>query len=81
MTASSHPRILMLLENNPYPQDGRVRQEAHALVAAGHQVTVISPMGPGQPWHQVCQGVRVYRYPAPPEANGLWGERCGISPR
>ena len=63
----------MLLENNPYPQDGRVRQEAHALVAAGHQVTVISPMGPGQPWHQVCQGVRVYRYPAPPEANGLWG--------
>jgi len=63
----------MLLENNPYPQDGRVRQEAEALVAAGHRVTVISPMEPGQPWREVCQGVRAYRFPAPPQANGLLG--------
>ena len=29
----------MLLENNPYPQDIRVRHEAEALVRAGHPVT------------------------------------------
>ena len=66
-------RVLMLLENNPYPQDGRVRQEATSLVAAGHQVTVIAPRRREQSWVQVCQGVRAYRYPAPPEANGFLG--------
>ncbi len=39
-------RVLMLLENNPYPKDVRVRQEAAALVAAGYQVTVVCPSGP-----------------------------------
>ena len=29
-------RIAMLLENNPYPQDIRVRREAEALARAGH---------------------------------------------
>ncbi|TEU14760.1 MAG: glycosyltransferase WbuB, partial [Anaerolineales bacterium] len=66
-------RVLMLLENKSYPKDVRVRQEANALVAAGHRVTVISPMEPGQPWREVCQGVRAYRFPAPPQANGFWG--------
>ena len=61
----------MLLENNPYPQDIRVRQEANALVAAGHQVMVIAPMRSGQPWRQVCQDVHAYRFPAPPDANGF----------
>ena len=38
----------MLLENNPYPQDVRVRNEAEALAAAGHAVTVLAPRAPGQ---------------------------------
>jgi glycosyltransferase involved in cell wall biosynthesis len=66
-------RILMLLENNPYPQDGRVRREATTLAAAGYQVTVIGPKRSGQPWHETIDQVRVYRFVAPAEANGLLG--------
>ena len=36
-------RILMLLENNPYPQDTRVHHEADSLSQAGHMVSVICP--------------------------------------
>ena len=42
----------MLLQNNSYPQDGRVFREATALKAAGYEITVISPGRPGQPWHE-----------------------------
>jgi len=71
MKASVGNRVLMLLENNPYPQDGRVRREATALVADGYEVTVICPASPGQKRHEVIRQVHVYRYPAPPEANGF----------
>jgi glycosyltransferase involved in cell wall biosynthesis len=63
----------MLLENNPYPQDGRVRGEANALAAAGYRVSVICPSARGQPWREILGGVRVYRFPAPPAANGFLG--------
>jgi len=66
-------RVLMLVENNPYPQDPRVRREAMVLVDAECQVTVIAPARRGQPWRESVNGVRVYRYPAPPLANGFWG--------
>jgi glycosyltransferase involved in cell wall biosynthesis len=62
-------RILMLLENNPYPFDSRVRQEAQALVAAGYGVTVISPAREGQRWREIVDGVSVYRYPGPREGS------------
>jgi glycosyltransferase involved in cell wall biosynthesis len=65
-------RILMLLENRPYPQDLRVRREANALRAAGYRVTVICPADKGQPFRETVDGVSVYRYPAPPDANGLF---------
>jgi hypothetical protein len=41
-------RITMLVENNPYPQDVRVRSEAQSLARAGHDVTVVAPRDPGQ---------------------------------
>jgi glycosyltransferase involved in cell wall biosynthesis len=63
----------MLLENNPYPQDGRVRREALVLVGHGYEVTVIAPGKPDQPWRDIINGVRVYRYPEPPEANNFLG--------
>jgi glycosyltransferase involved in cell wall biosynthesis len=63
----------MLVENMPYPLDVRVRREARALADAGYQVTVISPMQPGRPWRETIEGVRVYRYPAPPEASRFIG--------
>jgi glycosyltransferase involved in cell wall biosynthesis len=63
----------MLLENLPFPQDLRVSREAKALHAAGYRVTVICPAHKGQPFRETVNGVRVFRYPAPPNANGLLG--------
>jgi glycosyltransferase involved in cell wall biosynthesis len=73
MQASVGNRVLMLLENNPYPQDPRVRREARALTDAGYQVTIICPSDPKQPWRELVDGVRVYRYPAPPSPSGVLG--------
>lgn len=67
------PRILMLLENNPYPNDPRVRKEAETLVGAGYQVMIICQSKKGQPRTENVRGVDVYRYPAPPEYVGLLG--------
>ncbi len=43
-------RVLLLVENNPYPRDFRVRREAHTLRDAGCQVAVIAPRDAAQPW-------------------------------
>jgi glycosyltransferase involved in cell wall biosynthesis len=59
-----HERITMLLENNPYPQDTRVRSEAESLAAAGHVVEVIAPRGPGQAARERVNGVDVSRFPS-----------------
>ncbi len=66
-------RILMLLENNPYPHDGRVRREAQTLIAAGYQVSIISPGRKTQPWRETIDGVQAFRYPEPLQADGLFG--------
>jgi glycosyltransferase involved in cell wall biosynthesis len=63
----------MLLENNPYPHDGRVRREAQTLINAGYQVTVISPAPPGRRLSETIEGVRVFRYRAPRERDGFIG--------
>jgi glycosyltransferase involved in cell wall biosynthesis len=73
MNAPLHNRVLMLLENMPYPQDPRVRREATALTAAGYRVSIICPSGKGQPRRETVNGVHVYRYAPPPPANGLLG--------
>jgi glycosyltransferase involved in cell wall biosynthesis len=64
----------MLLENNSYQRDVRVRNEAQTLVSAGYAVTVVCPT------HKVkrfkserVDGVQLYSYPAPPSGNGLSG--------
>ena len=66
-------RILMLLENNPYPHDGRVRREAQTLVDAGYEVSIISPGRKNQPWRENVEGVQAYRYPEPLQADGFLG--------
>lgn len=58
-------RVAMLLENNPYPQDVRVRSEAESLARAGHTVTVLAPRAPGQPARETVAGVRVRRFRLP----------------
>ena len=69
----SRLRILMLLENNPYPQDARVRREAVSLARAGYEVSVCAPRKAGQARFEVVDSVRIYRHPKPPEASGAVG--------
>ncbi len=63
----------MLLENNPYPGDLRVRREANSLVNAGFQVTVISPGKRSLPRCENVDGVHVYRFLAPASGDSLMG--------
>jgi len=67
----SSVRVLLLVENNSYPFDFRVRREAQALLEAGYQVSVIAPRGPAQPWTEDIEGISVYRFPAPPDGVGV----------
>jgi glycosyltransferase involved in cell wall biosynthesis len=64
-------KVAMLLENNPYPQDVRVRNEAESLAAAGHEVTVIAPRSAGQPAVEVIGEVTVRRYRLPVSSGGI----------
>ena len=67
----SRPRVLLLVENNSYPQDFRVRREAHTLRDAGCAVIVIAPRDRAQRWTDEVDSVRVYRFPAPPSGHGF----------
>ncbi|MGH9633088.1 MAG: glycosyltransferase family 4 protein [Bryobacteraceae bacterium] len=65
------PRVLLLVENNPYPQDFRVRREAQTLRDTGCDVAVIAPRDAAQAWSEEVDGVRVYRFPAPAGGRGV----------
>jgi glycosyltransferase involved in cell wall biosynthesis len=71
MTRGAAGHVLMVVENNPYPQDGRVRREATSLARAGYTVIVIAPSSGDQPWREVIEGVSTYRYPRPPGGQGF----------
>lgn len=60
----------MLLENNAYPTDVRVRQEAESLVAAGHRVRVVAPRERGQARRETVTGVKVRRFRLPQGSGG-----------
>lgn len=66
-------RVLMLLENCPYPRDDRVRREAKTLIAAGYHVSVIAPSAPGEPGEAIVDGVHVLRFLAPSAARDFVG--------
>lgn len=66
-------RVLMLLENSAYSEDGRVRCEANSLAAAGYRVTVIGPAAAGERWFEMFGDVAGYQFPPPPMAHGLVG--------
>ncbi len=68
----SRARVLMVVENDGYPSDSRVRAEALALTGAGYDVTVIAPNFDRRPRTETIDGVHVRRYPAPPEGAGGW---------
>ncbi|HBE72106.1 MAG TPA: glycosyltransferase WbuB [Planctomycetaceae bacterium] len=69
----SRKRILMILENNSFPDDTRVRLEAHALVSGGYDVCVICPKGDNARWRETIDDVEIVRYPSPPEWGGAFG--------
>lgn len=61
-------RILMLVENVALARDHRLRRQATALLAGGHEVTVICRRDPG---NRTCvPGVRVLQYPSPRDGSG-----------
>ncbi len=53
-------KILMIVEN-PYPQDTRVRNEATCLNNSGYQVRVIAKKYPNQSNTETVNGIKVYR--------------------
>ena len=57
-------RILIIVQNLPVPFDRRVWLECQALVAAGYDVSVVCPKGPGDPAYQVIDTVRDLQVPA-----------------
>ena len=63
--------ILIIVQNLPVPLDRRVWLECQALVAAGYEVSVICPKGPGDPGYQHLDGVDLYKYRPAPATHGL----------
>lgn len=73
MSDARPTRVLIIVQNLPVPLDRRVWLECQALTAAGYQVSVICPKGPGDPARQLIDGVAIYQYRPAPEAQGLLG--------
>lgn len=67
-------RVLIIVQNLPVPLDRRVWQEAQALTAAGHRVSVICPRGDDDDARfRVLDDVGIYTYPPPRPATGVLG--------
>lgn len=65
MNGEHTPAVLLLVQNSSYPGDQRVHHEATALTEHGFQVSVIAANSQAntRPWHEVIDGVCVYRFP------------------
>ncbi len=59
---SGRGRILIIVQNLPVPFDRRVWLECQSLTAAGYEVAVVCPKGPGDPGFAVIDGVEIYKY-------------------
>ena len=76
-------KVLIIVENRPYPHDTRVRQESLSLHRNGYEVTVLCPRGEGcAQGYQVIDGIRIYRHPLPKEGSTpigyLWEYSCAL---
>jgi glycosyltransferase involved in cell wall biosynthesis len=58
----SRGRVLIIVQNLPVPFDRRVWLECQSLIAAGYEVAVVCPKGPGDPGYEVIDGVQIYKY-------------------
>jgi glycosyltransferase involved in cell wall biosynthesis len=71
---TERPHVLIVLENESFPWDRRVRQEAFSLAASGYRVTVVCPNSAREPdLTDFVEGVRVLRFPEPPQGSGAFG--------
>lgn len=71
----SRARILILVQNEPLPQDRHVWNQCTALTRAGYDVTVICPQGETrhrEPFESL-QGVAIHRYRARYAEGGIAG--------
>lgn len=74
MSRISPCRVLILVENLPSPFDRRVWQEATTLHVNGYVVSIICPTGKGyEKEYEVVDGIHIYRYHLPFEAEGAKG--------
>ena len=74
LRAGHRGQIVFLVENETYPHDRRVRQEALALTEAGYRVTVVCPNSDAIPaLEEEIDGVRVLRFRRPPQGRGALG--------
>src|SRR5450759_907813 len=73
MAFSKNNQVLMLVENNSFPQDIRVFQEAMALRSNGIKVSVISPTKKGQRLYERINNIEVFRYPPLVATNDFLG--------
>ena len=64
------PRVLVIVQNLPVPFDRRVWLECRSLTAAGYEVAVVCPRGPGDPPLEVVDGVTLYKYRPPRTGTG-----------
>ena len=75
MSVQRKPRVLIVIENLPYPWHPRVSLEAAALRDAGYGVSVIAPMGEQRmnlPYERI-DGIDVYRFSLPATSDGFGG--------
>jgi glycosyltransferase involved in cell wall biosynthesis len=70
--ARARPRhVGIIVQNLPVPLDRRVWNECRALRAAGYDVSVICPKGPGDPGHHEIDGVQLHKYRPAPARDGM----------
>jgi glycosyltransferase involved in cell wall biosynthesis len=66
--------VLIIVENLTVPLDRRVWQEAQALKAAGHTVSIVCPKGGAYTKaYEHRDGIHIFRHPMPFEADGPIG--------
>lgn len=66
--------ILFIVENNSFPADVRVRNEAFAALKFGFDVSVICPVSKkADKKFELINGIDIYRHPMPIEAYNRWG--------
>lgn len=66
-------RVLIIIENAPFPQDHRIWKETQGLLRSGFDVSVIAPSWPDQRARETVDGVQVHRYRPGPVKPGALG--------